>query len=53
MPFTVTVTDGGPNVGTLRLTVIGAFDGVPGDTIIGNGNYDLPTETVDKGQIKL
>ena len=53
VPFEVTVTEGGPGVGTLTLTVIGAFDGVPGDTIIGNGNYDLPTETVSSGQIKI
>jgi hypothetical protein len=53
VPFNVTVTAGGPGVGTLTLTVIGAFDGVPGDTIVGNGNYDLPTETVASGQIKI
>jgi hypothetical protein len=35
------------------LTVIGAFDGVPGDTIPGNGNYDLPVETVATGQIRI
>jgi hypothetical protein len=53
VPFSVTVTWGGPGVGTLTLTVIGAFDGVPGDTNVGNGNYDLPTETVASGQIKI
>lgn len=53
VPFAVTVTAGGPNAGTLTLTVMGAFDGVPGDTNIGNGNYDLPTETVASGQIKI
>ena len=53
MPFTVRVTAGGPGVGTLQLTVIGAFDGVPGDTKPGNGNYDLPVETVRSGQIKI
>jgi len=53
VPFTVTVREGGPGVGTLKLTVIGAFDGVPGDTITGNGNYDLPVETVSSGQIKV
>ena len=53
VPFVVTVTAGGPGVGTLTLTVIGAFDGVPGDTIPGNGNYDLPTEMVASGQIKI
>jgi hypothetical protein len=40
-------------VGRMQLTVIGAFDGVPGDTIPGNGNYDLPVETVATGQIKI
>jgi hypothetical protein len=53
VPFTVTVTAGGPGVGTLQLTVIGAFDGVPGDTSPGNGNYDLPVETVASGRIKI
>jgi hypothetical protein len=53
VPFTVTVTAGDPEVGTLQLTVIGAFDGVPGDTFIGNGNYDLPTETVRSGRIEI
>jgi hypothetical protein len=53
VPFRVTVTSGTAGVGTLTLTVIGAFDGVPGDTNIGNGNYDLPTETVASGQIKI
>jgi hypothetical protein len=51
--FEVTVTSGGPGVGTLKLTVIGAFDGVPGDTIVGNGNYDLPVETVSSGHIRI
>jgi hypothetical protein len=53
IPFDVTVTAGGPGVGTLQLTVIGAFDGVPGDTLPGNGNYDLPVETVASGRIKI
>jgi hypothetical protein len=53
VPFAVSVTPGGPGVGTLKLTVIGAFDGVPGDTIAGNGNYDLPVETVSSGYIRI
>jgi hypothetical protein len=53
VPFAVTVTAGGPGVGTLQLTVLGAFDGVPGDTLVGNGNYDLPVETVASGRIKI
>lgn len=53
VPFEVTVTEGGPGVGTIKLTVIGAFDGVPGDTAPGNGNYDLPVETVASGQIAV
>lgn len=53
VPFTVTVTAGEPEVGTLQLTVIGAFDGVPGDTLTGNGNYDLPIETVRSGRIEI
>ena len=53
MPFQVSAWPGGPGVGTMQLTVIGAFDGVPGDTTPGNGNYDLPNETVRSGQITL
>lgn len=53
VPFSVTVAAGGPETGTLTLTVIGAFDGVPGDTVIGNGNYDLPMETVSSGGISI
>jgi hypothetical protein len=51
--FQVTVSPGGPGVGTLQLTVIGAFDGVPGDTNIGSGNYELPNETVASGRIAI
>ncbi len=53
VPFTVTVTAGGAEVGSLQLTVLGAFDGVPGDTIPGNDNYDLPKEWVATGQISI
>ena len=53
IPFVVFVTDGGPGVGTMQLTVIGAFDGVPGDTLIGDGHYSLPVETVATGSISL
>lgn len=53
VPFQVVLHSGGPGVGQLQLTVIGAFDGVPGDTTTGNGNYDLPPETVATGQISI
>lgn len=53
VPFTVAVKAGGPGVATVTLTVIGGFDGVPGDTDVGNGNYDLPLETVTSGQIAM
>ena len=53
VPYEVRLVAGGPGTGQLRLTVIGAFDGVPGDTVLGNGNYDLPVETVATGQIKI
>lgn len=53
VPFEVVVTEGGSGVGTLKLTVIGAFDGVSGDTKPGNGNYDLPVETVFNGMIRF
>ena len=53
IPFVVTVTPGGPGVATLQLTVLGVFDGVPGDVATGNGNYDLARETLTTGQIKI
>jgi hypothetical protein len=51
VPYEVRLWAGGAGAGRLQLTVIGAFDGVPGDAIPGNGNYDLPVETVATGQI--
>ncbi len=53
IPFVVTVTPGGPGVATLQLTVLGVFDGVPGDVVRGNGNYDLARETLATGQITI
>ena len=51
--YQVRLGAGGPGVGRLQLTVLGAFDGVPGDAAPGNGNYDLPVETVATGQITV
>jgi hypothetical protein len=53
VPYSVELSAGGPGVGGLELTVVGAFDGVPGDTVVGNGNYDLPPETVATGRISI
>ena len=53
VPIQVAVREGPAGVATMRLTVIGAFDGVPGDQIPSNGNYDLPTETVERGRIDV
>ena len=53
VPYEVLLGSGGPGVGTLQLTVIGAFDGVPGDAFPGNGNYDLPVERVTTGRISV
>lgn len=53
VPFAVSVTAGGPGAGTMQLTVFGAFDGVPGDTLVGDGNYSLPVETVATGLISI
>jgi hypothetical protein len=53
IPFVVTVTPGGPGVATLQLTVLGVFDGVPGDVAPGNHNYDLARETLTTGQITI
>lgn len=53
VPFVVRILEGGPGVGSIELTVIGAFDGVAGDTEPGNGNYDLPVEKVLSGHILI
>jgi len=53
LSFQVTASAGGPGAGKMQLTVMGAFDGVPGDTVLGNGNYDLPSEAVNSGQIAI
>jgi hypothetical protein len=53
VPFSVRLTAGGPAAGGLQLTVLGAFDGVPGDVAPGNGNYDLPPESVGTGAIRV
>jgi len=49
----VLVTAGAQGTGTMQLTVIGVFDGVPGDTLIGDGDYSLPVETVATGLISI
>jgi hypothetical protein len=35
------------------MTVSGVFDGVAGDVVAGNGNYDLARETVRSGRITI
>src|SRR2546426_2976657 len=53
IPFVVTVTPGGPGVATLQLTVLGVFDGVPGDLAPGNRNFDLARGTLTTGRITI
>jgi hypothetical protein len=53
VPYSVVVTPGGAGVGTLQMTVSGVFDGVAGDGVIGNGNYDLAKETLRSGRITI
>ena len=53
VPYEVRLVAGGPGSGRMQLTVIGAFDTVPGDAVPGNGNYDLPVETIATGQIRI
>lgn len=53
VPYSVVVAPGGAGVGTLKMTVYGVFDGIPGDDISGNGNYDLAKETVRSGRITI
>ena len=53
VPYSVVVTPGGAGVGTLAMTVYGLFDGVAGDVVLGNGNYDLAEETLRSGRITI
>jgi hypothetical protein len=53
VPYSVVVAPGGAGVGTLQMTVSGVFDGVAGDVVLGNGNYDLAKETVHSGRITI
>ena len=53
VPFRVTAGAGGPEEGTIQLTIVGVLDGVPGDLILGNNACDLPTETISSGLIAI
>ena len=53
VPYSVVVAPGGAGVGTLEMTVLGVFDGVAGDVVLGNGNYDLAKETLRSGRITI
>ena len=53
VPYSVVVAPGGAGVGTLQMTVFGVFDGVAGDVVLGNGNYDLAKETLRTGRITI
>jgi hypothetical protein len=53
VPYSVVVAPGGAAVGTLQMTVSGVFDGVAGDVVLGNGNYDLAKETLRSGRITI
>jgi hypothetical protein len=53
VPYSVVVAPGGAGVGTLQMTVSGVFDGVAGDVVLGNGNYDLAKETLRSGRITI
>jgi hypothetical protein len=53
VPYSVVVVPGGAGVGTLQMTVSGVFDGVAGDVVLGNGDYDLAKETLRSGRITI
>lgn len=53
VPYVVVLTEGDAGEATIQLTVVGAFDGVPGDTVPDNGNYDLPVEQIVSGHIDI
>ena len=53
VPCEAIITKGRSDVGTIQITVIGQFDGVPGDMMTGNGNYDQAPVTVRGGLIRI
>lgn len=54
VPYVVVLTEGDAGEATIQLTVeAAAFDGIPGDTVTGNGQLDLPIEQVVSGHIDI
>lgn len=51
--FQLWLQEGGPSQGALRIQLLGLFDGEPGDTDLGNGNYDQAWQTLTEGQISI
>jgi murein DD-endopeptidase MepM/ murein hydrolase activator NlpD len=53
IPFVLRVGAGGPDEGVLRIRLIGAFDGEPGDARPGNGDYDQWWQSLTEGSIGI
>ena len=51
LAFDVLVTPGGPDQGSMQLTLYGAFDGQLGDMVPGNGDCEMPPQAIGSGQI--
>jgi hypothetical protein len=51
--YLLSVVAGGPDEGSLRIRLIGVFDGEPGDAKIGNGDYDQWRQHVTDGSIEI
>jgi peptidase M23-like protein len=53
IPYVVWTSGGGPGEGWLRIRLTGVFDGEPGDSRPGNGDYDQRRQTVTDGSITI
>jgi murein DD-endopeptidase MepM/ murein hydrolase activator NlpD len=51
--FTLRVVAGGPDQGSLRIRLIGVFDGETGDARPGNENYDQRKQVLTEGSIQI
>lgn len=51
--FVLRVTAGGPDEGSLRIRLLGVFDGQPGDAKAGNGDYDQWRQILTDGSISI
>jgi murein DD-endopeptidase MepM/ murein hydrolase activator NlpD len=51
--FVLRLVAGGPGEGSLRIRLLGVFDGAPGDAKAGNGDYDQWWQFLTDGSIQI